>query len=403
MKSLLFSVALIGVTTASSLGQVDTVDMKFVFSSAFNIQPDDPNNPNRQGSFFYLNDSVNEAGNLLAGQIGWGAWEIDRAGNMVNTMRTNQTLSLNNNPANLGTPPIGAKSAVEFGNHVFIGANNHGGIARFDLQGPDEWGTASLTPLETATDLGFSVESVTASPRQPGQDGTPPLLFVNESSSADSRGAVHAYQVNNIGSGFELDEFWSSDISSASDNTDPRFRGLAYGGNGFVYGIDTGNGGAGSVWAFDVTDGTATKVTDYIDPKDDGTGTNLSFLGEPYQGFGAVVHQDELFVVGTGGTISVFELTDPTTVGDRTDFDLGQALLDAGAAESTDVALYGIALDGDGPGGETDFMWLSYESAGETPNRRVAGFTIVNPEPSTLGLLLGAACLMASSRRRRRA
>lgn len=406
MKFPLLAFALAGVFARASYGQVDTVDMNFAFSSKFNVR--DVDESNFQGSFFYLNDSVNADGNLLAGQIGWGAWEIDRNGNVVNTMRTNQTLSKNNDPTNLGIPPIGAKSVVEFGNFNFIGVNNEAGIARFNLRGPNAWDTASLTPLKTGGDLGFSVESIAMAPRRTGQGGTPPLLFTNESDPTDNRGTIHAFEVNNMGGNFELDPFWSTDVTTISNpsvNIDPRFNGVAYGGNDFVYAVDTGNGGVGSVWAFDVTDGTATKVTDYVDPKDpDGmgsTGTELSFLGEPFQGFGAIVNQDELFVVGTGGVISVFELTSPITVGDRTDFDIGPALFAAGAAESTDVALFGIAIDGDGPGGAEDFLWLSYESADERPNRRVAGFVLVNPEPGTLGLLLGALCLVGASGRRR--
>ncbi len=363
------------------------------FSAVFNVRDVDANN--YQGSLFYLNDNINEDGHLLAGQIGWGAWEINPSGAAVNMIQTNQTLTQDNTgvffddttvPIGDRSVPIGAKSVVQIGNYNFMAANNHAGIARFANQGPGAWdpaatnisGQLELGPngqLRTLTDgagNAFASESLTV-------DGS--LLISNESSSSGNTARVHAFNVQNFLDDFTLNHAWTADVTGHPDlvNTQPRFRGIANGSNGFAYGVDTGNGGSGSVWAFDLTDGTPTKVIDYLDPADT-TGSDVSFLGETYQGFASIVHDGELWVAGTGGFISSFDLTSPTSVdpASRVDVDFTQLLVDAGAAEepadpNTDpaVAIYGIAAEG-------ETLWVSYESKGETPNRRVAVFDMGN-------------------------
>lgn len=414
-----FVTAITSTAWAGADGRIDSFELQ---SPTFNVRVDDLTGgagTNFQGSLFYLNDSVTSNGNLLAGQIGWGVWEIDKTGNAVNFLQTNTTLGLSGQA--IGSPPIGAKSAVIIGDQVYLGANNHGGIARFDATGADAWSTASLSGLtELLPTTGpqgnrHHIESI-ATNATTAPTLLDAFLFTNESQFGEDRGAVHAYSVREQGNSgnFTFDEEWVTDVNDEPDvvNANPRFRGLAYGNNGFVYGVDTGDGGAGSVWAFDVTDGTATKVVDYVDP----AGTGNSFLGEsimlpePISGFGVIVRQaqdendvpvDELIIVGSGGFLSTFELTTPTSAdpNSQEDFDIADELnLDQGV----DVALYGAALDG----GRTDpdhFLWLSFETSDEQNNRRVAGFAIINPEPSSLAIFAVGTMWLVGRRRSKRA
>lgn len=382
-----------GMVPQLALADLGTAQLQFVFNMR-SLAPDD-----FQGSFFYLNDSINPDGNLVAGQIGWGVWEIDKAGNAVHMLRTNQDLALGNDPATTGNPPIGAKSVARIGNSYFVGTNSHAGVARFPRVGPDAWDLDGLTDL---VNIPGGIESVAT-------DGV--RLFTNESTNANAgaasggRDTVHGFTIT---SGpavpFVLAApAWVTDIGPRPDrvNPNPRFRGLAYGGNGFVYGMDTGDGGSGSIWAFDRLSGAATKVTDYGDPAGPDT---INFLGEVNSGFGVIVHHGQLYVVGSGGYLTAFDLTTPTTVSNRRDFNFAQMLFDSGAAESPQVALFGAAADGDGPDGDHDFLWLSYESLGERPNRRIAGFSFEfppfsstaphTPEPSSALLLAAGIAVM---------
>ena len=371
------------------------------FTAVFDMRDVTPDN--RQGSFFYLNDNVNSSGNVLAGQIGWGAWEVDPNGEAENFIKTNQTLTKDNTgvfftdtdvPRADRSPPIGAKSAVRIGSFNFMATNNNAGIARFPAVGAGAWDPTDINPINGGLRLGpngevrlledaagnlFAAESLATTAQEIPPPVMTPLMFTNESGPGSNTARVHAYEVQSNIVDFTLNHAWTTDVATHPDlvNPDPRFRGLAYGENGFVYGVDTGNGGSGSVWAFDITDGAATKVTDFTDA--DGTGDSFLVAGidpvsgdpifEPIQGFGAMAHEDELWVFGNSGQVSAFDLASPTTVGDRTDLDFGQMLFDAGAAENPDVAIFGMAAD-------DDTVWVSYESRGEGSNRRIGIFSI---------------------------
>ncbi len=394
---------------------IESLSLGIVFD-AHTARPD-----NFQGSFFYLNDSI-RAGNLLAGQIGYGVWEIDRTGAAVNVLRTNETLSLDN-AGEIGNPPIGAKSVASMGPFYFMGASSHAGIARFDRLGAEGWSTASLTPL---VNVPGSIESIAT-------DGT--LLFTNESRPGNEgdplgggRDTIHAYSVTNFANSFTLDEVWRADVNSTITHPDPaieailspRFRGLSHGGNGFLYGVDNGNGGQGHLWAFDASDGTAYNLAPFEDPRGLGENflTEVINAGQPTPivpteynaGFGAIRRDapgdetDELLVVTSGGFLRAYDLLDDTTVGDFRDFDMQEILYDAGVLPTpqTRVALFGIAYD------ETaEFLWLSFQAEGEGSSRRVAGFDVglgvivpVVPEPASALLLLAAGGMLAARRRK---
>lgn len=372
---------------------------------------DDTDHANFQGSFFYLNDNVNGAGHVTAGQIGWGAWEIDDNAQRVNAIRTSFTLTKDNtgqffNDPNAvsPSPPIGVKSVVQIGSFGFMAANNEAGLARFlavDIGDLEAWNPQTVNPINDALFLGpdgqlreiqdttetpFTADSITMAPSTPT---TPTMLFSNETvAQGQPTGRLHGLTLSSNLIDFSTTAVWSTDISNHPDvvNPNPGFRGVAYGDNGFLYAVDTGRGGDGSVWAFNIADGTPTKITDYTDAA--GTGDSFLVGGlnpdgspifEPIAGYGSIVHDDELWVFGNSGFVSAFEMTSPTTVGTRTDLDFGALLFDAGAAESTDVAIYGMAA-------EDDTVWLSYEARGERPSRRVAVLTI---DPAIINAVAG--------------
>jgi len=419
-RAFVMTMALLG-CAAMSVARADVNALDFELKFHFDAHDVDPSN--FQGSLFYLNDNLRGNGDLIAGQIGHGVWEIDPDGNVVHSIQTNETLSLNNAGA-IGDPPIGAKSAFALGSFVYLAANNRAGLSRFDRVGPQAWNPNSLLPLRN---LPGTVESIAT-------DGLSRLYSVqatNDDAANPTGGGqdtVTAFELRGLANDFQLVELWKSDVNSTITHPDPqvqaaltpRFRGIADGGNGFVYGVDNGNGGAGHIWAFDSSDGTATQVAPFEDPR--GLGENwitqvinagrapddLIVPTEYNAGFGAIVRDvpsdpvDELFVVTSGGFLRVYDLLDPTTVGDFRDFDLEQLLGDAGLLprEDSRVAGFGLAFDE-----LSDTLYLSYQAEGEGSSRSIAGFRLtanVGVFPEQGSFIVWFTTLTAAGIRRRR-
>ncbi len=192
---------------------------------------------------------------------------------------------------------------------------------------------------------------------------------------------VTAYSVNTSG---QLVQEWQTDVGS-----DKSFFGLSYGGNGYVYGVDAGDGGTGDIWAFDAVTGAATSLGAY-----QALGTDRWDYYLPGAGtFGTAVDGDNLYIVGTGGYLSVFTLDTPTSLSGQADYDIGADLIANGVNSPADsVALLGVAA-------HNDFLWISFEADNEyNMNHRVAGYVI--PEPATVGLLaLGIGGLLLRRKR----
>ena len=104
---------------------------------------------------------------------------------------------------------------------------------------------------------------------------------------------------------------------------------------------------------------------------------------------------DQLYIVGTGGYLSVFTLDTPTSLSGQKDYDIGADLIANGVnSPAGSVALLGVAA-------YNDFLWISFEANDDYPtmNHRVAGYLV--PEPATLALM-GLGGVFALIRRRRK-
>ena len=323
--------------------------------------------PTTSGSFLYLNDNVKN-GNLMAGKIGTGVFEINRSGSFVNSIYTNT--------ASVFGGSIGAMSAASMGDNIYIGKTPNtygdastGGIYRFDATGPNAWNTSSLVEVRDTDGNRIGADSLTT-------NGTYLFTTITNSSDPSFNGDSHQDRVTaySLNASNQLVQQWQTDVGSNKS-----IYGLSYGGNGYVYGVDAADGGTGTIWAFDAGTGTATALASYRSP-----GTDRWNFYTPGAGtFGTAVDGDWLYIVGTGGYLSVFHLDTPASLSGRQDFDIGADLIANGVqSPNKPVALTGVAAD-------NNFLWIAFEADDDydSPgmNHRVVGYLV--PEPGTMALL----------------
>ena len=236
--------------------------------------------------------------------------------------------------------------------------------------------------------VGGGIESITT-------DGT--LLFAHQSAGGlfGGRERVRALQINDDGGSFTLTTLW--DVGPGFTFGSPaRIRGIAQHG-GFVFGADNGNGGAGSVFAWDIgllninaADPNGLINLTAFDPSVGGTRMNALDASDPAAGWGVDADDDYLYAVSDSGFLHVWDLdllsATPTATNEQ-EFDVAALLFAEGAAESTDVALLGIAVKDVSP--TEKFLFVSYESRGEGQQRRVAGLTFDWGAPVPLAFTQG--------------
>jgi len=271
---------------ASPAGAIESLR----FRGTLHLQPG--SNP------YYLNNNV-DAGGVLVGQIDFGGRWIDCKGKELKSLKTNTTPPL--------LPSGGAKCLVRLGDYYFITDDDAKGIARFDATGDYAWDSHSwVAPVNPG---GIGPESICT-------DGK--WLFTNDDAHQDH---IYAFSVTNQDSSFTLTEQWKAVLPDGH-----RVRGLSYdASSGYLYlhngGDGTQDGGGTTLYAIDASDGTVHRMG--------------SHKGEPrvYQ---VLRHGRQLLVLGTSGKLSVYNLTNDTTVGNlQKTFDLKVG------------PLYGAAIIGD--------------------------------------------------------
>ena len=226
---------------------------------------------------YYLNNNLDDGG-VLVGQIGFGARWIDRKGKELKSLTTKTTPPL--------LPSGGAKSLVRLGEYYFISDDDGKGIARFDAGGENAWDSASWVAPVNPDSIG---------PESICTDGK--RLFTNNDVDQNH---VHAFSVTNEDDSFTLTEEWKAVLPDGH-----RVRGISYDAkSGFLYMHNGGDGtyadGGTTLYAVDASDGAVHEMGTHAD--------------EPrvYQ---VLRHGKELLVFGTSGKLSVYDLTDDTTVG----------------------------------------------------------------------------------------